>query len=345
MENDMLTVSQDSLVGLQAKVDFLSRPASYPESSGSVEARETHMSWVFLTDRHAYKLKKPVRTSFLDFSTLELRKKYCEAEVWLNRRLAPGIYLGVVPLGLDRSGNLHIGEGQAVDFLVRMIRLPATATLDHAIRANAVEERNIHNLASRLAGFYRDAMVIGCGADAYRRRFVIDIEADTQALLQPRYGLPATLINETSAALRNFIALHGDRLEQRARERRIVDGHGDLRPEHIYFLPDRIAVIDRLEFNAAFREVDPLNELAYLAMECDRCEATWIGPWLLETYRAESGDSFGAELVDFYKCSRALLRAKLAIWHLDGVPPREPEKWPRQAKSYLDLAHAYATGL
>ena len=134
----MPTAYQGTLVKLQTVVDFLSTPASYPEGTRSVETQETHMSWVFLTDRYAFKLKKPVRTSFLDFSTAERRRRFCEEEVRLNERLAPGIYRGVVPLGLDRSGNLQIGEGQAVDFLVQMIRLPTAATLDHAIRTMVV---------------------------------------------------------------------------------------------------------------------------------------------------------------------------------------------------------------
>ena len=341
----MLSVSRRPFPDLDAKVDFLSARSSYPERPGSVEAHETHMSWVFLTDRHAFKLKKPVRTSFLDFSTLERRQHFCGEEVRLNQNLAPGIYLGVVPLGVDRAGRLRLGAGEPVDYLVHMIRLPAAATLEAAILAHRVEEADVRHLASRLAAFYRDAPTIGIGAETYRQRLAADVAANAEAMLQPSYGLPAETIEGVARSLNGFLASRGEALERRARERRIVDAHGDLRPEHIYFLPDRIAVIDRLEFNPAFRELDPAEELAYLAMECERVGAPSIGPWLFETYGAETGDRPDADVVAFYKAARAMLRAKLAIWHLDSPRPRTPEKWPRQAKAYLELAYAYASSL
>ena len=338
----MLNVPRIPLPDLNAKVDFLSTPSSYPEPPSSVEARETHMSWVFMTDHHAFKLKKPVKTSFLDFSTLERRKHFCEEEVRLNRDLAPGIYIGVVPLGQDRESGLRLAEGEPVEYLVQMVRLPATATLEAAILDHRVEEQTIRNLARDLARFYRQAPTIEIEPSAYRRRLADDIAANAEAMLKPGYGLPTSQIEAIADALIGFISRLGEVLEKRAGERRIVDAHGDLRPEHIYFLPDRIVVIDRLEFNAAFRALDPVDELAYLAMECERAGVPAIGAWLFETYSAESGDQPSAELISFYMRARALLRAKLAIWHLDTPHPRTPEKWPLQARAYLDLAAGYA---
>jgi len=338
----LLNVPRIPLPDLDAKVDFLSTPSSYPELPRSVEARETHMSWVFMTDRHAFKLKKPVKTSFLDFSTLDLRKHFCEEEVRLNRDLAPGVYVGVVPLGKDREAGLRLGEGEPVEYLVQMVRLPAAATLEAAILDNRVEEQTIRNLAKHLATFYRQAPVLEIEPAAYRRRLTEDLSANAEAMLKPGYGLPAAQIKTTADVLSGFAARHGEVFEKRAGEGRIVDAHGDLRPEHIYFLPDRIVVIDRLEFNAAFRALDPVDELAYLAMECERAGVPVIGSWLFETYCAESGDRPSPELISFYMGARALLRAKLAIWHLDTPHPRTPEKWPLQARAYLDLAEGFA---
>jgi aminoglycoside phosphotransferase family enzyme len=338
----MLTETQNPDVSLKAKVDFLSVPASYGGGNVSVETRETHMSWVFLTDRYAYKLKKPVRTSFLDFSTLELRRKYCEAEVRLNWDLAPGVYLGVVALGLDRSRGLQIGEGEPVDYLVQMIRLPAWNTLENGIRLNNVTEQQVRTLALRLAEFYRKASVIKCSAEAYSRRLSAEIDADALALSEPRHGMPLGLVTTAANKLRGFISSQRGHLDRRIDEQRIVDGHGDLRPEHIYFLSDRIVVIDRLEFNDTFREIDPLDEFAYLAMECDRSGMPRFGPWLFETYAAETGDEPPADLLAFYKGTRALLRAKLAIWHVEEPGARTGEQWRAQAKAYLDLASEYA---
>lgn len=126
---------------LEAKVAFLQRAASFPEGAGRIEAIETHMSWVFLTERHAYKLKKPVRTDFLDYGSITARGRHCEAEVGLNRRLAGDVYVGTVRLVANPTGTLQLGgEGRTVDWLVKMRRLPAPARLDDAIAKGGVDE-------------------------------------------------------------------------------------------------------------------------------------------------------------------------------------------------------------
>jgi aminoglycoside phosphotransferase family enzyme len=223
-----------------------------------------------------------------------------------------------------------------------MVRLPASATLEHAIRSRSVTEPNIRNLARRLSRFYREAPVIECGEDEYRQRFATEIETDRRVLLDPRFWLSLTMIEQTAARLQRFLLDHGGVLDGRVDARRIVDGHGDLRPEHIYFLEDRIVVIDRLEFNAALRQIDPIEELAYLAVECDRGGMPEIGPWLIETHVKETADKPPQGLFSFYKAERAFLRAKLSAWHLDEPGARSAEYWRAQAGSYLVLANDYA---
>lgn len=162
----------DQETGLAAKIAFLQRPDSYPEQPTAVEAKETHMSWLFLTDAHAYKLKKPVRYDFLDFSTIEARRLNCEREVALNRRLAPDVYRGILPLTVDMVGRLHLaGPGRPIDWLVQMRRLPAEQTLEHAIITNQVREADVRRVVDRLAGFYRGAAPVAIGPRQYRRRF------------------------------------------------------------------------------------------------------------------------------------------------------------------------------
>jgi aminoglycoside phosphotransferase family enzyme len=331
-------------VGLGEKIDFLLRPASYPEPTRQVEAKETHMSWVFLTDAHAYKLKKPVRYPFLDFSSVELRRRNCEEEVRLNRRLAPDVYLDVVPLGLVGVGELAIGGGRPVDWLVKMRRLSAERTLEHAIHTNTVLEEEIVRLARRLAAFYRDAPKVEIGAADYRDRLAADIAANENALKSPAYQLPAPAIEGVATALRRYVAVHSDRLDRRVREGRIVEGHGDLRPEHIYLGPEPL-VTDCLEFNRAFRILDPIDELAYLAMECEREGAPQVGAWLLKGYSEASGDMAPTDLVAFYEGYRAFLRAKIAIWHLDEPVPRDGAKWRSRALAYLRLAQSRSVRL
>lgn len=327
-------------VDLRAKVEFLLRPENYPERPRRVEAKETHMSWVFLTDAHAYKLKKPVRYSFLDYSTLEARRINCEAEIRLNRRLAPDVYLETVPLGMDRSGRLCLGGGRPVDWLVKMRRLGEGGALDHAIRANAVTQTDIHRLGAILGAFYRRAPRMDISPASYRRRIGGDISFTRRTLLRARYALAAAAVDGVALALRRYLKEHGERLDQRVFEGRIVEGHGDLRPEHVYLGANPI-VTDCLEFNLELRTIDPADELAYLVMECEREGAMLVGPWLLQAYREATGDRPPADLVAFYKCHRAFLRARIAVAHLDEPAVADPEKWRGRTWSYLMLAERY----
>lgn len=327
-------------VDLRTKVEFLLRPENYPERPRQVEAKETHMSWVFLTDALAYKLKKPVRYLFLDYSTIEARRINCEAEIRLNRRLAPDVYLETVPLGIDRSGRLCLGGGRPVDWLVKMRRLGDGGALDRAIRANAVTQTDIHRLGAKLGVFYRHAPRMDISPESYRRRFSDDISFTRRTLLRARYALSAAAVRDVALALRRYLKEHGERLDQRVVEGRIMEGHGDLRPEHVYLGPDPI-ITDCLEFNLELRTVDPADELAYLVMECEREGAMLVGPWLLRAYREATGDRPPPDLLAFYKCHRAFLRARIAIAHLDEPSVADPEKWRARTWSYLMLAKRY----
>lgn len=323
-------------VELAAKVAYLGQPSAYPEKTSAVEAKETHMSWVFLTDLHAYKLKKPVRYPFLDFTTIEARRANSEREVHLNRRLARDVYLGVVALCVDGEGRLQLGgRGRVVDWLVKMRRLSAEQTLESAIAAGRVQEKEVRQLSKILTSFYRDATPVPMEPGDYRRRFERDIRENREELRRPRFGLPRDLVDGVGAALLSFLAARGNLLDDRAG--RVVECHGDLRPEHIYLGEDPV-VLDCLEFNREFRLLDPVDELAYLAMECDRLNAPFIEAWVFDCYVSDTGDTAPRPVIDFYKCFRAYLRAKIAIWHLKEPDVRTPEKWRARALQYLTLA-------
>lgn len=328
---------------IDGKVAFLRRPDGYPSRPARVEVIETHMSWVFLADELVYKLKKPVRYEFLDFSTLEARRQDCEREVQLNRRLAADVYHGVVPLVMESDGNLALGgEGTVVDWLVKMRRLPAERMLDAAIREHAASPADIRNLSRALTHFYSDATRVDLTPVEYRAAFEKNIQANHAELGKAHYGLPLPQINRVTSALHAFLARHAALLEQRARARKILDAHGDLRPEHICLTPQP-RIIDCLEFNRDFRLLDPVDELAYLAMECERLGAGAIGDDILRQYLEASGENVSAALVWFYKAFRACLRAKIAIWHIADHEVRNTEKWRRRAREYLDLAEFHVT--
>jgi aminoglycoside phosphotransferase family enzyme len=322
--------------GLEEKVTFLSRPASYGEGTGPVVAIETHMAWVFLAGQHAYKLKKPVRYEYLDFSTLEARRLACEAELHLNRRLAPAVYLATVPLTIEVEGRLELGAaGRIVDWLVKMRRLPRTAMLDQLITRQAVRAEQVEALGSLLARFYQDAPRVPQAPGAYQRGFIVEIENVCRELC--RWGIARAEVDPLAERLRHAAGQLGDQLEQRARENRIVDGHGDLRPEHVCLTAEP-AVIDCLEFRADFRIIDAADELAYLGMECDRLGDWSIGPALFAVYGRSTGDYPPAPLIRFYKSFRAGLRAKIAIWHLRDAVVRFPDRWVARTRDYLRLA-------
>jgi aminoglycoside phosphotransferase family enzyme len=326
---------------LAQKVAFLSQPDAYAHAAIAVAQRETHMSFIFLAGDRAYKLKKPVRFPYLDFSTLQRRESACRAELRLNRRLAPEVYLGLAPITATPGGLSIGGRGTIVDWLVVMRRLDETHTLEHAILEHRLAPRQVARIASTLVHFYRHvprpfppppSHVLGWHQSlAYNRRVLLD----------PRLGLPAGSIRRIDAAQRRFLAWRGALLAQRARSRAIVDGHGDLRPEHVW-LGDPVEIIDCLEFNARLRAVDPIDEIAFLDLECERLGAAWAGRLIRQRTMHHLHDGFSEALFRFYRCHRAMLRARLAIAHLLEPEPRTPEKWPILARTYLRLATADA---
>jgi aminoglycoside phosphotransferase family enzyme len=330
---------------LRAKVAFLRQAVAYPDRPRQVEAIETHMSWVFLTERYVYKMKKPVRTPFLDFSTLQLRRRDCEEEVRLNRRLAADVYLGVVPLTLGADGELALeGEGEAVEWLVKMVRLPHEHMLDYRIATGSVEPAEVETFTKVLVAFYQQAEPVAMTPAAYRQRYLRDIEANHRALLAVD-ALPAAQLTSIRTTLLQWLEQSAATLEARAAQDRVIEAHGDLRPEHICLI-DPPVFIDCLEFKREFRLLDPVEELAFLALECESAGAAFIGDIVFQTWRDLTGEQPAAGLVAFYKAWRAQLRAKLSASHLeDHLPRGTARKWIDKTRAYLDLASAYAARL
>jgi aminoglycoside phosphotransferase family enzyme len=325
-----------SAPGIDAKVAYLARPETYPDAPRAVEVVETHMSWVFLTDHHAYKLKKPVRYDSLDFSTPALRWRDCEEEVRLNRRLARDVYLGVATLGWDPDRGLALdGRGEPIDWLVWMRRLPADQMLDERIRCAAIERADVHGAALALAKFYAEAPPSGLSAAAYREHLDEGVRSDRRELCRPEFGLESEQVNAIAGAQLAFLERRAELFDQHVRDGRIVEGHGDLRPEHICLVPEP-AIIDCLEFSRKLRLVDPADELAFLALECERLGNPAVGRWFLEVYSEVSGDAPPAPLLRFHRTYRALRRATIAAWHLQDPSVRDRAGWRERAQWYLD---------
>jgi len=328
-------------VSSQEKVAALRQPRAYPETTRSIEVRETHLSWVFLTDRMAYKLKKPVRRAFLDFSTLAARRSNCHEELRLNRRLAQTVYLDVVPLVLTDSSRLRVGgEGTVVDWLVKMRRLAHQQMLDSAIRAKRADPVTVTPAARLIAQFYAKAEPVLLSTERYKRRLRDEVEIN-RTVLGETSKLPLGLVNRVCNDQRQFIVARWDMLRERVDGQKIVEGHGDLRPEHI-FLGTPPAAIDCLEFDRQLRLLDPADELAFLAIECERMGDQRVGDHFLSVYRGLVGDMTPGVLVDFYKSCRACLRARIAVWHVHEPGYRGASYWWSTAEEYLRLADTYA---
>ena len=322
---------------LKAKVGFLSRPESYRPGVGRVECRETHMSWVFLAGERVYKLKKPVRFPYLDFSTLARREAACRAELRLNRRLAPDIYLDVVPLTATPAGLAIGGQGAIVDWLVVMSRLDLHLMLDQILLNGRLARGDIDRLGEVLAHFYRRVRPVFPNRAVYLNKWRRAVAENRRILLDRRFGLPGGEVRRIDRAQRDFLARCAPVLAGRVRAGYIRDAHGDLRPEHIW-IGETIKIIDALEFNAELRAIDPLDEIAFLSVECDLLGARWVGERIRRQLAATLGHGAPAALFSFYRCYRASLRARLSIAHLLEPIPRTPDKWPRQARAYLRIA-------
>jgi aminoglycoside phosphotransferase family enzyme len=255
---------------LAHKVAFLSRPDTY--GVDTVACRETHMSWVFLAGERAYKLKKPVRFSYLDFSSLARREAACRAELRLNRRLAPDVYLAVEPLTAapQPGGSFSLeGSGPIVDWLVVMHRLDERNTLQHALEERSIKPWQLDRVAATLVQFYRRSVPVPLSPALHLDDWRKSLIENRKVLLQTRFRLPAGLITKLDAVQRRFLTQCHDLLVGRVLGGHIVDGHGDLRPEHIW-LGDPVRIIDCLEFNDRLRAGDPLDEIAFLSLECER---------------------------------------------------------------------------
>jgi aminoglycoside phosphotransferase family enzyme len=327
--------------GLDAKVAFLREPSSYPGHPFQVQALETHMSWVFLADRDVYKLKKPVRYELLDFRTVQARHHFCAAEVVLNRRLAPDVYLGLAPLTCDRRAHLGIDRhGRVVDWLVHMRRLPAERMLDYALVHGALAEGDLERLARRLVAFYSALPAEACECAAYRERFRRNIEANRRALGSPVFELPAGHVRTLATAQLAMLERIGSQLDERVQGGYIVEGHGDLRPEHVC-LCEPIAIIDCLEFARPLRIVDVADELGFLALECERLDAASAARELLDWYCRLSGESPPSPLLHFYQSCRATSRALITARHLLDERFRHSPHWLRRAGRYLQLAEEH----
>ena len=312
-------------IGMAERVRFLSDPASYG-NGGSVDVKETSKSWVFLTPTEVYKLKKPIRNHFQDLTSIEARAANTETEIMLNRRLAPEVYLGAVRLTLTDSGALALnGEGAVVDWLVHMRRLPERRMLDQVLLQGTESQSRIKELLVRLAGqlvdFYANAPSIEVAPDEYVARFEREQVENKRILMDPMFAgeLDQYLLQGLLTEFDRALAASRVLIEERALKGKVVEGHGDLRPEHVC-LVDPPVVIDCLEFSLTLRTIDPFDEIVFLGLECEAFGAPWIEGVLRNEFDLRGIQEPPERVLLFYRAYRAFLRARQCLAHL-LVPP------------------------
>ncbi len=327
------------MVETAAKLAFLSSPAAYPdERPARVEVRETRSSWVFLTERRAWKLKKPLRLPHLDLTDPAARRADAEAELRLNRRLADWVYLAVVPLVVRDDGRLALGgPGTPVDWLLEMVRLDARLMLDAVLRAGPPDPTAFRRTLAHLCRFFRESPPAGRTPEAHLEVMAREIALDVLALERPAERIAPRLVDAALSALFRAFAIQRAALTARVRAGHVIDAHGDLRPEHVY-LGDPPAIIDCLEFSRELRIRDAADEIAYLELECARLGRPAAGAFAVATYERLTGDRPGAPLYAFYRLFRGIQRARLAVWHAADPGPCGEAHWYARARRYLELA-------
>lgn len=329
----------------QALIAALQNPALYSHPVDGFRVIETHISWVILTGAYAYKMKKPVDFGFLNFTELASRKHFCEQELLLNQRMAPELYLQVLPITGTLEAPIIGGEGEPIEYLVQMREFPQTQLMAEVQARGELTDAHIDALAEKIAQFHQsippveanhplnsaEAIVAPMRQNFEQIRPLLTEAADLQQL--------DALIDWTETSIERLYPL----LEQRSQQGYIRECHGDLHLGNAAIINNKVVLFDCIEFNDPFRFIDIASDAAFLAMDLEdrglKCQARrFLNGWLERT-----GDYAALELINLYKAYRALVRAKVSLFRLyqeqDAV---ERKVVIRQYRSYANLAESYS---
>jgi len=331
---------------LDQLIAALRAPERYPHAVQAVDVLQTHISCILLAGDYAYKIKKPVNLGFLDFSSLEARRRFCEEELRLNRRTAPGLYLDVIPIGGSATAPL-LGAGEpAIEYALRMRRFPQEALLDRMARRGELAPQTIDALASGLAAFHarieRAGAASAFGSPAHILAQAVQNFDQMLALISAKADR-ALLARLRDWTLSSHAALAAE-FEARQRAGWVRECHGDLHLGNIVLL-DRVPTpFDGIEFSADLRWTDVMNEIAFLMMDLFDHGLARLAWRFLNAYLELSGDYAGVRVLRFYLVYRALVRAKVSCMraHQTGVAARAGRELAREYRSYLRLAEALA---
>jgi aminoglycoside phosphotransferase family enzyme len=325
-------------------VEALMKPEAYDEDPASIELVQTHISFVFLTKRFVYKVKKAVDFGFLDFTTLEKRRFFCEKELELNRRLCGDMYVEVVPI--NKADSIKIkGAGETVEYAVKMKRMPQEKMMSKLLEKNKVDDRLVDRIAKRIAEFHSKA-------ETNRRISEFGSLPVIETNWKENYDQTEEFIGKTISTedfrlirerVEDFMKRKASLFDKRMAEGRVRDCHGDIHSGNIFVI-DGIYIFDAIEFNERFRYSDVAADVAFLAMDLDFRERADLADFFVERYIEYSGDQELVRLLLFYKCYRAYVRGKVVSFKLKdpNVNSEDRNSAVKEAKAYFKLASTYA---
>ena len=328
-------------------VEALMKPEAYKEETGKIELKQTHISFVFVTRNFVYKVKKAVNFGFLDFSTLERRHLFCQKELELNRRLCGDMYLEVVPITKTDAIKVD-GEGEAVEYAVKMKRIPEEKIMTRLLEEGKVDKNLVDRMAKIIAEFHQKADAgkrIGEFGSLpmietnWKENFEQSKEFVSKTIPKESYSLIHEKVDD-------FMRRNAVLFAKRVSENMVRECHGDIHSGNI-FVADRIYIFDAIEFNERFRFCDVASDVAFLAMDLDFKDRRDLSKFFVEKYVKYSGDKELEKLLSFYKCYRAYVRGKVVSFRLNdpNVSQNEKDAAKKEAKAYFELAADYAKQL
>lgn len=334
------------------QIQFLIKSDFFIDNYGPAQLVETHISWVLLARDFVFKVKKPHHFSFLDFSTVSLRKYFCERELELNKRLAKNMYMDVVPIW-ENNGEIKIEEkgGEVIDYAVKMKRMDETRQMNLLLQKGEVTNLHLDQLAQQLATFHKKAERVNATPNKE------SMQADFADILSVKDFVGKAIGEKEEQTIKDavgfskiFLNTHFDRIIERHQQGFVIDGHGDLYSQNI-FLPknDEPVIFDCIEFSDHFRQLDVLNELGFFCMDLDYYGKGDLASYFLEKYNEQNRCLFNEEdynLFNYYKLYRANVRAKVGA--LKAMQMDDQMKLKKQldfVKEYLDLMEKYMESL
>ena len=332
-------------------IKTLENPSFYPHKPDRVEVIQTHISWILIAGEEVYKIKKAVDFGFLDFSTREKRKFYCEEEVRLNRRLAPQIYLGVAAIRMCEEGKLIMGgtAGEIVEYAVCMKRIPTENMLKNLLLQADFDQEILRRLARKVAQFHKEAET---GGKIDEIGGFATVRFNQEENFQQTESFRGITISPAKhcfirASVYRFLEKNETLFRRRVHDHKIRDCHGDLHLEHIIVSGDDITIFDCIEFNERIRYGDTVTDVAFLAMDLDFHGYDAWSRFFVDSYGEESGDREMNVLLPFYQCYYAFVRGKVTGFQLNdpGISPAKKEAATNLAAKYFDLACSYAARL